>query len=71
LIRRKTKTFSSTLRKAIDLNEDARFQYKLDLSHLIALENRDLIDWKNKYDTVKINDDIHPLDVLYNKKIYL
>ncbi|MCZ8145307.1 hypothetical protein [Flavobacterium sp.] len=71
LIRRKTKTFSTTLRKAMNLDEDARFKYKLDLSHLIDLEDRDLIDWKNNYDTVKTNENIHPLDLLYNKKIYL
>lgn len=71
LTRRNTKTFSNVLRKAINLSEDARFRYELDLSHLVNLENRDLIDWKNEYDIVKKNDEIHPLDVLYNKKIYL
>ncbi|MRX40158.1 hypothetical protein GJU43_12795 [Flavobacterium sp. LC2016-23] len=67
LIRSKTKYFSATERTKI--NEDVKFKYKLKIDHLIDLKGRDLIEWKNKYKEL-IRNEVHPLDVLYNTKIY-
>lgn len=71
LARRKTQTFSNTLRKADSLNESLRIKYDVNLDHLIELKNRDLIDWKDEYKNSKQHSNVHPLDILYNKKIYL
>lgn len=71
LTRKKTKIFSATLRKADSLNESLKIRYDVNLDHLIDLKNRDLIDWKIEYETTKLNSATHPLDILYNKKMYI
>nr|WP_315161136.1 hypothetical protein [uncultured Flavobacterium sp.] len=69
IIRRKTKFYCASER-TVKLNEDYKIKYKLNFDHLIELEGRDLIDWKNNYKPL-ISSDTHPLDVLYNKNIYI
>lgn len=71
LIRKKSKSFSAT-KRVINLNEDYKFRYKVNLEHLIDLENEDLTNWLTEYSfNKKLDNDIHPLDVLYKRKLYL